>query len=58
VAICKGCGDEREQHARMHKHCRVRAGACLELLAALKSQTRYSGVNAGRRRGSHLPAVG
>jgi hypothetical protein len=28
VAICKSCGDECEQHARMHKHCRVRAGAC------------------------------
>ena len=27
-AICKSCGDECEQHARMHKHCRVRAAAC------------------------------
>jgi hypothetical protein len=26
VAICKSCGDECERHARMHKHCRVRAG--------------------------------
>jgi hypothetical protein len=25
VAICKSCGDECERHARMHKHCRVRA---------------------------------
>jgi hypothetical protein len=28
VAICKSCGDECEQHARTHEHCRVRAGAC------------------------------
>jgi hypothetical protein len=28
VAICKSCGDECEQHARMHAHCRVCAEAC------------------------------
>jgi hypothetical protein len=42
-AICKSCGDECEQHARMHEPCRVRAAACRrceqacrELLDALK----------------------
>jgi Domain of Unknown Function (DUF326) len=28
VAICKSCGDECEQHAQMHEHCRVCAEAC------------------------------
>jgi hypothetical protein len=28
IAICKSCGDECEQHARMHEHCRVCAEAC------------------------------
>jgi hypothetical protein len=43
AAICKSCGDECEQHARMHEHCRVCAEACRrceqacrELLDALK----------------------
>ena len=43
VAICKSCGDECEQHAGMHEHCRVCAEACRrceqvcqELLGALK----------------------
>ena len=43
VAICRSCGDECEQHARMHEHCRVCADACRrceqacrELLDALK----------------------
>ncbi len=43
VATCKSCGDECEQHARMHEHCRVCAEACRrceracrELLAAMK----------------------
>ena len=43
VASCKSCGDECEQHARMHEHCRVCAEACRrceracrELLAAMK----------------------
>jgi uncharacterized membrane protein len=43
AAICKSCGDECEQHARMHEHCRVCAEACRrceqacrELLNALK----------------------
>jgi uncharacterized protein DUF326 len=43
VATCKSCGDECEQHAQMHEHCRVCAEACRrceqacrELLAAMK----------------------
>ena len=43
AAICKTCGDECEQHAQMHEHCRVCAEACQrceracrELLSALK----------------------
>jgi Domain of Unknown Function (DUF326) len=28
VAICRGCGDECERHARMHDHCRICADAC------------------------------
>ena len=28
VAACKSCGDECEQHAMMHAHCRVCAEAC------------------------------
>ena len=28
LAICKSCGDECEQHAQMHEHCRVCAEAC------------------------------
>jgi Domain of Unknown Function (DUF326) len=28
VAICKSCGDECEQHAQMHEHCRICAEAC------------------------------
>jgi hypothetical protein len=28
VAACKSCGDECEQHAMMHAHCRVCAQAC------------------------------
>ncbi|SDE04769.1 four-helix bundle copper-binding protein [Auraticoccus monumenti] len=26
--LCRACGDECEQHARMHEHCRVCAEAC------------------------------
>ncbi len=43
AAACKSCGDECEQHAPMHEHCRVCAEACRrceqacrELLAALR----------------------
>jgi uncharacterized membrane protein len=43
AAICKSCGDECEQHAQMHEHCRVCAEACRRceqacqgLLAAMK----------------------
>ena len=42
ITACKTCGDECEQHAQMHEHCRVCAQACRsceqacrELLAAL-----------------------
>jgi len=28
AAICQGCGDECERHARMHEHCRVCGEAC------------------------------
>ena len=42
VAACRTCGEECEQHAGMHEHCRVCAEACREceracgeLLAAL-----------------------
>jgi hypothetical protein len=28
AAACKACGDECEQHASMHEHCRVCADAC------------------------------
>ncbi len=28
IAACKACGDECEQHAGMHEHCRVCAQAC------------------------------
>jgi len=28
IAICKGCGDECERHARHHEHCRVCEQAC------------------------------
>jgi hypothetical protein len=42
TSICKSCGDECEQHAAMHEHCRVCAEACRrceqacrELLAAI-----------------------
>ncbi len=28
VAICKGCGDECERHARHHEHCRICEEAC------------------------------
>jgi hypothetical protein len=43
VAICKSCGNECEEHARMHEHCRICAEACRrceqacrELLDAMK----------------------
>ncbi len=43
AAICKSCGDECEQHAQMHEHCRICEQACRrceqacrELLAAIK----------------------
>lgn len=42
IAACRSCGDECEQHAEMHEHCRVCAescraceAACSELLATL-----------------------
>ncbi|GEL48853.1 hypothetical protein CHO01_39690 [Cellulomonas hominis] len=42
IAACRACGDECEQHAGMHEHCRICAEACRdcetacgELLAAL-----------------------
>lgn len=28
IAACRSCGDECEQHAGMHEHCRVCAEAC------------------------------
>ena len=28
IAACKACGDQCEQHAQMHEHCRVCAEAC------------------------------
>lgn len=28
IAACKACGDECEQHASMHEHCRVCGEAC------------------------------
>ena len=28
AAACQACGDEREQHASMHEHCRGCAEAC------------------------------
>lgn len=43
VAVCAACGDECEQHAFHHEHCRVCASACRQceqacqrLLAALR----------------------
>lgn len=43
IAVCRACGDECEQHASMHEHCRVCAevcreceAACSELLAAIR----------------------
>ncbi|WP_199421624.1 four-helix bundle copper-binding protein [Actinotalea solisilvae] len=43
IAACRACGDECEQHAGMHEHCRVCAevcrdceAACAELLAAIR----------------------
>lgn len=42
IAACRACGDECEQHAGMHEHCRIcaeacreREAACRELLAAI-----------------------
>lgn len=34
IAACRACGDECEQHAGMHEHCRVCAEACRECEAA------------------------
>lgn len=28
IAACRACGDECEQHAGMHEHCRICAEAC------------------------------
>lgn len=43
IAACRACGDECEQHADMHEHCRICAEACrdcetacAELLAAIR----------------------
>jgi len=30
IAACRACGDECEQHAGMHEHCRICAEACRE----------------------------
>jgi hypothetical protein len=34
IAACRSCGDECEQHAGMHEHCRVCAEACRACEAA------------------------
>ncbi|WP_275001465.1 four-helix bundle copper-binding protein [Promicromonospora iranensis] len=34
IAACRACGDECEQHASMHEHCRVCAEACRACEAA------------------------
>ncbi len=34
IAACRACGDECEQHAGMHGHCRICAEACRECEAA------------------------
>ncbi|MGI5187231.1 four-helix bundle copper-binding protein [Promicromonospora sp. CA-289599] len=34
IAACRACGDECEQHADMHGHCRMCAEACRECEAA------------------------
>jgi hypothetical protein len=36
AATRRSCGDECERHAHMHEHCRVCAGACRELLSAMR----------------------
>ena len=36
IAVCRACGDECEQHAGMHEHCRICAGACRECEAACR----------------------
>jgi len=34
IAACRSCGDECEQHAEMHDHCRICAEACRACEAA------------------------
>jgi hypothetical protein len=36
VAICDGCGDECERHAKMYEHCRVCGEACRRCERACK----------------------
>jgi hypothetical protein len=36
IAACRACGDECEQHASMHEHCRVCAEACRACEAACR----------------------
>jgi uncharacterized membrane protein len=36
IAVCRACGDECEQHASMHEHCRVCAEACRACEAACR----------------------
>ena len=36
IAACKACGDECEQHASVHEHCRVCAEACRACEAACR----------------------
>ena len=36
IAACRACGDECEQHAGMHEHCRICAEACRECEAACR----------------------
>ena len=37
IAACKACGDECEQHAGMHEHCRICAEACRACEAACQA---------------------
>jgi hypothetical protein len=36
AAACKACGDECEQHASMHEHCRVWVESCRQCEAAYR----------------------
>jgi hypothetical protein len=37
IAACRACGDECEQHASMHEHCRVCAETCRACEAACRN---------------------